>query len=174
MGIFETEDADWLERLRMRNPPPPAVCVETGTGSGTFTRLALKAFRDVYTVELSQSLVAEHHPGLAAEGANCWQGDSADIVPRLAVDLKEPVFWYLDAHWFNGGQDVAQGDLPLLSELWAIAQRPYRDVIVVDDVNCFGNGPQPEWEVITAERIAAFFPGALEVVQMGDQFVVYR
>lgn len=173
MGIAQVEDAAWFTALRIRHASP-RIFVETGTGTGTLTRLALEQFAVVYTIELSEALVEQYHPDLEAAGAKCYAGDSAVIVSSLARAIQEPVFWYLDAHWFDGGPDVAYSELPLLKELEAIAGRTYADVVVVDDVNCFGHGPQPEWDAISIERIAGMFPTAREVTVLGDQLAIYR
>lgn len=178
MGNGFVEDAAWLDALRCRQTSSrPEVFVETGTYRGVTARLALAQFREVHTIELSPTLFAEISPALEDEGAQCWCGDSAIMVPHMVTMFEEPVFWYLDAHWWPESEpDVAHGELPLWAELNALAARPhtYHDVIVVDDVSCFGHGPQPAWSDVSLERIAALFPDAREVVLLGDQAAVYR
>jgi len=174
---YRAKDAAWLEALRCRKGDfRPAVFVETGTYRGVTTRLALQQFSEVHTIERSPELFAEISTALEEEGAHCWCGDSAAIVPLMVPRFEQPVFWFLDAHWVPDiemlGPDA--NPLPLLDELRAIATRHYHDVVVVDDVSCFGKGPQTEWEQVTVETIAALFPDASEVVVLEDQLAVYR
>lgn len=169
-----------LTRIRMRHQgaqPPPAVFVETGTFHGKTTRWAAEQFREVHTVELHPEWYAMATRELMPLGVRCYLGDSAEVVPRLAQEIAEPALWYLDAHWFTrvagvAGQDVP---LPLWAELEAIAARQFRDIIAVDDVASFGKSqPTPEWESVSLERIAGYFPAHREAVILGDQAVVYR
>jgi hypothetical protein len=155
----------------------PAVFVESGTFHGKTTRLAAAQFREVHTIELHPTWYAEAVEQLGALGVHCYHGNSAELVPTLARAIGEPVFWYLDAHWFKRVKDVAgQGTpLPLWAELEAIAARPYLDIVVVDDVHAFGGSdPTPEWLDVSLERIAGYFPGHREARIALDQAVVYR
>jgi hypothetical protein len=164
-----------LQALRTRYPEVPTVFVETGTFEGKTTRLALEQFAAVHTVELDHDRFWRALSQLGPLGTHCYHGDSRVWVPRLAKQIEGPVFWYLDAHWFNvpGVAGKAEG-LPLWDELEAIAARPWADVVVVDDVHAFGTDrPTPEWLEVSLERIAAHFPGCREAVIEGDQAAVY-
>jgi hypothetical protein len=165
-----------LTMLRTRYQAPPQVFVETGTFDGKTTRFALEQFAAVHTIELDHDRFWRALGELGPQGAHCHHGDSRVWVPRLAQQIEGPVFWYLDAHWFNvpgvAGRDEG---LPLWAELEALAARPWPDVVVVDDVHSFGTDqPTPEWQAISLERIAGCFPGHREAVVLGDQAVVYR
>jgi hypothetical protein len=179
-----------LSAIRARHPGVKHIRVfaETGTYLGQRASLAKGQFDRVYTVELSATLYENAKRAHAERGIVFEQGDSRNVVRRWALELLEPVVWYLDAHWFNGnkaglvserakaGQVAGQGEgLPLWEELDAIAARPYRDVIVVDDVRDFGTEqPTPEWKDVSLSKIASFFPGHREAVVLHDQAVVYR
>lgn len=175
---YRAKDAAWLEALRCRQVYfRPSVFVETGTYRGETTRLALQQFKDVHTIELDPTLFAEVCPALKDEGAHCWHGDSAVFIPRMARAFEEPVFWFLDAHWVPDIPEIlgpVPTPLPLMTELRAIAAREQHDIVVVDDVLCFENGPQPEWGEISVDAITALFPDALEVVVLDNQLAVYR
>ena len=163
--------------IRTRRGPSPAVFVETGTFHGKTTRLAVAQFREVHTVELHVDWHREAVEQLGPLGVHCHQGNSAGIVPILATHIQEPVFWYLDAHWFKVAPGVAGEDvpLPLWAELDAIAARSFPDIIVVDDVASFGKTePTPEWADVSLASIAAKFPDRKEALVMWDQAVVYR
>jgi hypothetical protein len=168
-----------LDRIRNRFPDGPGirVFVETGTFHGKTTRLAAQCFPEVHTIELHDQWHAEAVRDLAPLGVRCHHGNSAELVPQLAAAIAEPAVWYLDAHWFKivpgvAGQAVP---LPLWAELEAVAARPYRDVVVVDDVHAFGKmEPTAEWLDVSIERIAGYFPGHRAAAIQDDQAVVYR
>jgi len=179
-----------LQAITQRHPPAPETFVETGTWIGNTTRLAREHFKTVHTIELSQDLYDAHSPGLTALGVQCHHGDTRDVLPRLAAQLKGPVFWFLDAHATDQCAGAVSGPLPLFDELQVLAQRQERDVVVVDDVHCFithraaalKERPQravafkanPEWNLVSLAKIASFFPGYREAIILGDQGVVYR
>lgn len=175
MGTGHVEDLAWLARMAQRHPPPwPEVFVETGTYEGKTTRLALRLFRQVYTVELSRDLFEKFSPELGALGVTCFLGDSADVLDTLSQRLQREVFFYLDAHANPSMPSTATGPLPLWEELRVLAARKFHDIIAIDDVASFGHGPTPDWDDVNETRIRDYFPGAREVVQMGDQLVIYR
>lgn len=156
----------------------PRVFVESGTWHGSTTKLAEAEFEHVETIELNPAL---HRDAVAMLKPTtvCHCGNSADVVPMIAQRIAEPVFWYLDAHFFKHKKEQIAGKefpLPLWAELDAIAQRPFPDIIVVDDVHLFGvtTGPQPEWAGVTLESIAAKFPGHRRAALMKDQGVVWK
>jgi len=156
---------------------PPAVFVESGTYHGKTTRLAVPRFREVHTIEISPPLYDVAVRDLTPLGVRCHFGNASDIVPHLAVLIAEPAFWYLDAHWFKRTSAPVGGKehpLPLWDELRAIAQRPYADIIVVDDVHSFGKSePTPEWEAVSLDAIAAHFPGHRAAIRW-DQACVWK
>ncbi len=168
-----------LKMIRERHPSAASIrtFVESGTFHGKTTRLAVEQFTTVHTIELHPDWYANAVRDLGPLGVGCWHGDSAVVIPRLAKEIAEPVFWYLDAHWFKLVPGVAgqlEG-LPLWRELEALAARPYADVVVVDDVASFGRTePTDEWLDVSLEKIAAYFPGQRENVILRDQAVVYR
>lgn len=165
-----------LMALRTRHPEPPRIFVETGTFEGKTTRFALEQFPVVHTIELEHDRFWRALTDLGPAGAQVHHGDSRCWVPRLAQQIESPVFWYLDAHWFNVPGVAGQREgLPLWDELEAIGERPWPDVVVVDDVHSFGTDqPTAEWWAVSLERIAAYFPGHREAVVLGDQAAVYR
>ena len=164
--------------------------VETGTFRGERAELFACVFETVHTIELSSKLFHESRPRLTDLGVICYLGDSRTYVPILASAIQAPALWYLDAHWFSlnrqksragyardaEAQIAGQAEgLPLWGELEALAEREFADVIVVDDARDFGRSePTPEWEDISLERIAAYFPDHQEAAIMGDQAVVWR
>jgi hypothetical protein len=122
----------------------PRVFVETGTFRGDTTAAMAKVFESVFTVELSPEYWHNARRRLAGvTNVCCLPGDSAMVVPTLCDFLQEPVVWFLDAHWLRRKgkhQDKVPTDnkFPLWSELLAIRQRPYTEIVIVDDVTLFG------------------------------------
>lgn len=170
-------NARHLDRIIRHRPSRPAVFVETGTFHGKTTRWAVDRFREVHTIELNEQWYEDACRDLAPLGVHCHHGNSADLIPKLAWDIREPVFYFLDAHFFTLVPDVAgeSEGLPLWAELEVIAQRPYPDIVAVDDAGLFGTRtPTPEWEHVSLERIAAYFPDVAEAVILGDQACVFR
>ena len=179
-----------LRRLVARHDVRPKVFAETGTFHGERAALACAVFERVLTCELSPALHAEAAATYDYLPITFVLGDSRDVIRRWAVELTEPVCWYLDAHWFtlnpnrtragaerdrNGGIAGQAEGLPLWDELDALATRPYPDIIVVDDARDFGTDkPTPEWRDVSLEAIAARFPDHREAVILHDQAVVYR
>jgi hypothetical protein len=166
-----------LRELKDRWFKPPRVFVESGTHKGKTTKLAKRVFPQVHTIELGKHLFDTYSPELREIGVRCWLGNSAVVLPRLARRIDQPVFWFLDAHWFSCQPDISgkvQG-LPLWAELATIAERNYPDIVVVDDVHDFGTDqPTSEWLDVSLERIAGYFPRYKEAVVLHDQAVVYR
>jgi hypothetical protein len=165
--------------IRAHHMVPVNVFVETGTYGGYSAERARTQFPTVHTVELDARMYRYAEPRLRPLGVQCHLGDSADIVPRLAKELQHPVFWFLDAHWFDtaawgeaGLTALVPTPLPLLRELAALSLRPYADVIVIDDANNFGRHDAvmtSEWVGITQDRIASYF----EIEGRPFRFVIF-
>lgn len=153
----------------------PRVFVESGTFHGKTTRWAVSRFPVVHTIELSRALYADALQALAPLGVHCYHGDSRTLIPELAVAITESAVWFLDAHWLNQPHAAGKGDpLPLMDELAALAERPYADTIIVDDVASFGREDyQAGWGAISEASLAALFPDD-SVRRVVDSVVIQR
>lgn len=118
-----------------------SIAVETGTYQTKTTRALKEAFRRVFTIELGWEFFHNAQQSLGPDTCCLW-GDSAKVLPALLRDarLDEPVLFYLDAHWFDKPLVPTDSPMPLVEEIEAIAQRPYADVIVIDDCQYLGQG----------------------------------
>ena len=165
-----------LDVLRLRYEPNPKVFVETGTFHGKTATWASERFAVVHTIELSPALHTVAAAALTPVGVICHLGDTREHLPRLAKEIDEPVFWFLDAHWLDQPDAAGKGTmLPLHDELAALAKRPYADVIVVDDVASFGREDyQPGWGEVALDWIAGHFPQPRLTTRYKDVAVVYR
>jgi hypothetical protein len=130
---------------------------ETGTGLGEAVVYASYfRFERIWSVEI--------HPDVAATASERFAGDeririlnmsSEEALKRVlpGVDRASPILFWLDAHFpgadfgFATYQDEVDVDrrLPLQRELELIAQlrQPCRDVILIDDLRIYEDGP---WE----------------------------
>jgi hypothetical protein len=122
--------------------PIPSVFVETGTFRGDTACAQAMYFAKVHTIELDPLLAEKarkrfaDHPRVVVH-----EGDSAEVLARLADSIAEPAVFYLDAHW-SGGEtargDPAEDGCPILRELQVLGRRPYADVVFVDDARLMG------------------------------------
>lgn len=164
----------------------PRIAVETGTFRGETTLKLSAMFDKVHTIELTPNLAAAARQNFVGTNINCLLGDSAELVPQLARDIDEPVFWYLDAHWFppkfGAPADMSRSNpFPLWSELDSIAERKYADIVVVDDVHAFGredwgeNAPDrcQEWVGLTDATIREHLQRVESTVTAEDKVICY-
>lgn len=152
----------------------PRVAVESGTFRGQ-TAIALpKLFEVVHTIELSDKLFTIHPKDDRVE----WHhGDTRVVLPKLALEIEEPVFWLLDAHYFAGSEAAGKGPLPLWDELQAISPRKFADVVAVDDVHTFGKKRPREyggWESVSANSLMSALGRVVKHQVIGDMFVMWR
>lgn len=161
----------------------PRVFVETGTFKGDGIQRALDdGFDVVYSIELDTALFKHAHDRFQNDHRVCViRGDSSRVLPALVID--EPAVFYLDAHWSGFGTETP---LPLLSELRIIAKRPYKDVVVIDDMRLMGkksisgedgtDWPKAEFDFreATLEAISQACPGTQEMATDIDRLIIYR
>ncbi len=156
--------------------------VESGTCNGDTTAQLAERFEWVWTIELSLELIKGSHKRLKdISNAALISGDSSIIIPELSKAINHPVLWYLDAHWYQcaRGFAIASPDagnpFPLWDEMNAIYKRQYSDVVIVDDVHCFGTnrkGSESGWAGVSQESIADRL-NAEQVEVVGDMCVAY-
>lgn len=174
-----------LTEILRRASVKPAVAVETGTFEGTTARLLRSVFPRVVTVEMEPRRwrrCAERHSGPPIQ----YQlGDSRVLLPTLSVAYDaEPVFWFLDAHWFAEefgsrgafGEPVAD-TFPLWVELSVVAHRRQPDIVVVDDRHAFGlvgTNIHVGWATVTSRALWGVLAGRIERADtIGDQWVAW-
>ncbi len=161
-----------LEEVLEERPdyPKPEVFVETGTYKAQSILAMAKLFEEAHTIEIEKGLFDKAVKKCAGTGIHLHHGDSAEIVPHLARQLKQPVIWYLDAHWFPDSQVHGEKPFPLWDELKAIVDRRMQDIIIVDDLHAFGrrclhNGEEDlgSWGEVSVKSLEEFVgPDRLE------------
>jgi hypothetical protein len=171
----------WFARFK----PYADVFVETGTFRGDGVQRALDAgFKKVQTIESDLGL---HEKATARffHDARVWTycGPSETLLEVLCERIDKPAVFFLDAHWSGWGEPTP---LPLLGELRAIATRPYKDVVIIDDMRLMGkkswsgeggtDWPRAEFDFREAslEAITAACPGRQEMATDIDRLIIWR
>lgn len=149
-----------------RNQPDYAgisVFVETGTYKCNSILGMAPLFRELHTIELAKELYDQAVKKCEGKGINLHHGDSAKILPVVARQIKEPVIFYLDAHWFVDPEVTKENPFPLWDEMRAILSRKMKDIIVVDDVHAFGRTHDPKgqpdlcaWSQVSVQSLTDF------------------
>jgi hypothetical protein len=169
-----------VKSLLQRHGSPVTTFVETGThlGGTLYPIYHSKLFRRVHSIELSPvfyvqavrrcSRLPDFQTGIVLH-----HGDSIHVLRTLAGEIDEPAFFWLDAHWCPERHIATESPCPLLSELELLASRPHADIIVIDDVHCFGrkwgDGPGADWTHIREETILQWFPRErITYLSLGD------
>lgn len=159
------------------------VFVETGTFQGKTAQQESRYFRDVYTIELNEKLYYANLGKFKKETPNVkpYLGDSAEIMPDVLKDIKEPCVIFLDAHWSGNNKvdwakskwegygvetsyrgetwpPTAEQQCPLINEAAVIGnQFEYLCVLIIDDWDSVGTQDRgfegEDWSSITLERI---------------------
>jgi predicted Ser/Thr protein kinase/SAM-dependent methyltransferase len=124
------------------------VLVETGTCLGEMARKCSKHFRQIWTIELSETLAAEAARRLARlRNVHVLCGGSSRLLPQILGGIHEPVVFWLDAHYSGGVTAKGATECPLEDELKIIAEQTSRDhIILIDDVRMMGSGDFPSLE----------------------------
>lgn len=163
---------------------PPEWCVETGTMYGGTTRILAELFRHVVTIEASDFFATEALRRLAVyPNVTVIPGTSKAMLKLHAPDA--PCTFYLDAHAcreygaYGTGPTGQWSDRLTATGLWGeldyLATRQHPDLVIVDDLHCFGRGADgcfPFWAEVTREAILGRIGGTGR--DFGDQFVVRR
>lgn len=102
--------------------------VETGTYRGATTQFFAKYFKEVHSVEVSESFYSSAEAIFSSKPhVHCHLGSSETVLKKILPALQSKrILFYLDAHWYSY--------LPLLEELEEIC-KTHKDncIIVIDD-----------------------------------------
>ncbi len=122
--------------------------VETGTYLGNMVFAQRKKFKKIYSIELSPVFFEKAVKRFKSYShIKILFGDSAEVLPDIIKELKEPALFWLDGH-FSGGE-TAESNCPVLNELEAITNSPIVHEILIDDARCFdGTNGYPSLEEI--------------------------
>ncbi len=116
--------------------------VETGTFKGKTTTWASTQFKNVYTVEFSESLFKDVVKNLSKySNIKCFFGSSPARLPEILNQLKAPAIFWLDAHWCGGSTYGAGDECPLMEEIELVISQKHQHIIMVDDARLFLKPP---------------------------------
>jgi hypothetical protein len=191
LGTPEAEFiSNWLFVMRKSGISTPQVCIETGTYQGKGTLSLAELFPHVHTIELSDKWFEFSSKKLAhLKNVICHHGDSAEVLEQIVPGLNEPAVFFLDAHFAGGDTAFGQDEVPLLRELKSVSQRPYCDLIIIDDLRLIGktgtsgsvgNPAYPlmtyNWTDVTMDRIAEIIDHANRThwAREEDRVIIFR
>lgn len=129
------------------------ILVETGTYLGEMVSACARSFEQIYSIELSDTLHAMATTLFSKEPhIHLSHGNSADLLPLVLSQLRDPILFWLDAHYSQGITSRGPEETPILSELKACFQNMNQNsVILIDDARCFtGYGGYPHVSDIEA------------------------
>ena len=129
-------------------------------------------FKKIYSIELSDDLYRKAKDRFVNDKhVELLKGDSGVILPELLTRIKEPAFFWLDAHYSGGITARGTIDTPIERELQAIMNHPIKEhVILIDDARHFtGTNNYPTAAMV--ENIARKYNRSFEMKD--DNFRIY-
>jgi len=182
MIIMKSWQRSLLKLLNQESAPK--VFFGTGTKEGVTTAIVAakaKFVTQIYTVELSEALYrkASGKEFKNKDKVTFIHGDSRDVTPKYTRSIREPVFWYLDAHYcITKDREAAPNSFPLWGELEAVRDRGIAgDMVWIDDTHTFGKARpdlQQPWEDVTDKSILKFMGRSVRKSEMiGKGFVLW-
>jgi len=159
--------------------------VETGTADAATACNMLSVFEFVVTIELSKELFEKNKRNFASLYPRLMMlnGDSAEMLwtfhHGMEPEVDKPCVFFLDAHKCALYEGLtAENDFPLWKELDIIKERPYADLVIVDDVHAFDRKRDSDgygfWDGVTPKAIADRLDRVRHAAVYRDQFCVFR
>jgi hypothetical protein len=113
--------------------------IETGTFWGDMVDACSRDFAKIISIELDPDLHESARQRFASRRhIEIHQGDSADLLPDLIVDLSEASLFWLDGHYSEGVTARGASMTPIMDELNSICGMPGDGhVILIDDARLF-------------------------------------
>ena len=112
---------------------------ETGTYNGDMIQAVKHDFKQIYSVELSESLYKQARLRFQNDPhIILLQGDSGKVLPETLKRISEPCLFWLDAHY--SGANTAKGEnfSPIMEEIGPILNHYVRNhIILIDDAREF-------------------------------------
>jgi hypothetical protein len=113
--------------------------IETGTYLGDGIKKVLNNYSAIHSIELSEKWYEYNVEQFKEEpSVKMHLGDSKKILPELLNNIQEPVTIFLDAHYSGKLTSFGDEETPLLFELEILKNRPYDDIIIIDDCRLLG------------------------------------
>ena len=122
------------------------VFIETGTFFGDMVEAQKKRFARVISIELGVKLFNKATKRFRKdENVTIVFGDSGKVLPKILLEINEPVIFWLDGHYSEGVTASGETKCPIFQELDAIFNRnEFNHILLIDDARCFdGEGDYP-------------------------------
>ncbi|HNI34790.1 MAG TPA: hypothetical protein PLV93_05290 [Microthrixaceae bacterium] len=115
----------------------PSAFVETGTYRGDTVAGLAPLVPRVVSIELDERLATLAKARFVDDvNIDILQGDSAQRLPEIVADLREPALFWLDGH-FSGGATAGDGACPIVDELTTVLSTDVDHIVLVDDARLF-------------------------------------
>lgn len=124
--------------------------VETGTYLGYMVSAQKKNFREIYSIELSDTLYERAVRKFKKyRHIHLLHGDSGEKLRLVTEKLKEPAIFWLDAHYSAGITARANLNSPIMTELYTVLANRLDHIILIDDAREFtGKNDYPIYEEV--------------------------
>lgn len=124
------------------------VLVETGTYLGYMVSAQKKNFREIYSIELSDTLYERAVRKFKKYShIHLLHGDSGEKLSLVTEKLKEPAIFWLDGHYSAGITAKANLNSPIWAELDTVLANRLDHIILIDDAREFtGKNDYPTYE----------------------------
>lgn len=147
------------------------ILVETGTFRGTMVSAVKNKFSIIHSIELDVNLFEEAQEKFKIfEHIKIHQGDSAAVLPEILKNIKEPVVFWLDAHYSGGITARGSSSTPIEEELLTILSRPYKDAVIIDDARDF-NGTNDYPTIPYIEKLVKQFKGKTYTTKVSKDII---
>lgn len=115
------------------------VLVETGTYKGDMILAQKSYFKQIYSIELSQTLYKKAGKRFHGQtGITLLQGNSGEVISKVLGELKEPAIFWLDGHYSGGITATIEKYSPVIEELQSLSRNNnLQHIILIDDARCF-------------------------------------
>ena len=123
--------------------------VETGTNYGETLWALRHYFKTIASIELEDVRYYSTRKRFRKfNNIRIIQGDSGEVLKTIINDFKEPVLFWLDAHYDGGNTALGKRYTPIISELDTILNSPLEHIILIDDAHTFINQLIPDYPTI--------------------------
>jgi len=115
--------------------------VETGTYIGDGVRAALAArFSHIASIEIVEELFQSNKAAFRENGnVHLFLGSSEAVLGKVIRRIKDPITFWLDAHYSGGTTGKGLSRAPVVDELKIIGKHPVKKhTILIDDLRLFG------------------------------------
>ena len=119
--------------------------IETGTFTGSTTRLMADLGLQCKTIELSEHYFRAAQQNFAGHAnVELFFGDSSALLGTMVERAMGPHLFWLDGHYSKGDTARGANDTPIVQELHQLLRFDMSgSVILIDDIRDFGKGEYP-------------------------------